>query len=206
MEKDINQSKIMAALDWGYDKAVNRTLGLASAQELAESYMRQGSSKIEQANSLIRWQKTKAGTSGFISGLGGIMTMPITLPANITSVIYLQIRMIAAIAHIGEHDVHDDRVKTLTYVCITGNSAKDIMKGTGIAIGTKLTTSAIKSVSGKTLTSINQKVGFRLLTKFGEKGVVNLGKTVPIVGGVIGGGLDFMTTSTIGRVAKNTFL
>lgn len=196
----------MSILDWGYEKAVNGVPGLDSAQELAESYINKGNCRIEQANSLIRWQNTKAGTSGFLSGLGGIITIPLTLPANITSVLYVQIRMIAAIAHMGGYDVHADQVKSLVYVCLTGNSAKDIMKGAGIAFGTKLTTNAIKSISGKTLTAINQKVGFRLITKFGEKGVINLGKAVPLVGGIIGGSLDSITTNTIGNVARDTFI
>jgi len=206
MGNDITQSKIMSALDWGYDKAVNGVPGLDSAQELADSYMRKSGSEMDQANSLIRWQNTKAGTSGFLSGLGGVITMPVTLPANITSVLYVQIRMIAAIAHMGGHDVQDDQVKSLVYVCLTGNSAKDIMKGAGIAIGTKLTTNAIKSISGKTIIAINQKVGFRLVTKFGEKGVINLGKAVPLVGGLIGGSFDSITTNTIGNVARDTFI
>lgn len=206
MGKEITQNKIMAALDWGYEKSVNGIPGLDSAQELADSYMRKKGSRIEQANSLISWQNTKAGTSGFLSGLGGIIFMPVTLPANITSVIYLQIRMIAAIAHMGGYDIKDDRVKSLVYVCLTGNSAKEIMKGAGITIGTKLTTNAIKSISGKTIAAINQKVGFRLVTKFGEKGAINLGKAVPIIGGVIGGGLDIISTNTIGNVARNTFI
>lgn len=206
MGKEITQNKIMAALDWGYEKSVNGIPGLDSAQELADSYMRKKGSRIEQANSLISWQNTKAGTSGFLSGLGGIIFMPVTLPANITSVIYLQIRMIAAIAHMGGYDIKDDRVKSLVYVCLTGNSAKEIMKGAGITIGTKLTANAIKSISGKTIAAINQKVGFRLVTKFGEKGAINLGKAVPIIGGVIGGGLDIISTNTIGNVARNTFI
>lgn len=206
MNKEITQSKIMSVLNWGYEKAVNGVPGLDSAQELAESYMRKGGSRIEQANSLIRWQNTKAGTSGFLSGLGGIITMPATLPANITSVLYVQIRMIAAIAHMGGHNVQDDQVKTLVYVCLTGNSAKDIMKGAGIAIGTKFTQNAIKSISGKTIIAINKKVGFRLVTKFGEKGVINLGKAVPLIGGLIGGSLDSITTNTIGNVARDTFI
>lgn len=196
----------MSALDWGYEKAVNGVPGLDSAQELAESYMLNGDCKIKQANSLIRWQNTKAGTSGFLSGLGGIITMPVTLPANITSVLYIQIRMIAAIAHIGGHDVHDDRVRSLVYVCLTGNSAKEIMKAAGITIGTKLTTNIIKSIPGKVIVSINQKVGFRLLTKFGEKGVINLGKTIPLVGGIVGGSFDSFTTNTIGNVSRDTFI
>ena len=206
MGKELSEGKIMQALDWAYDKAINGVAGLDSASELAESYMARDSSNKDKANSLIRWQNTKAGTSGFLTGLGGIVTMPLTLPANITSVIYVQIRMIAAIAHIGGHDVKDDRVKSLVYACLAGNAAKDILKDIGIVVGTKLTTSAIKNISGKTIVAINQKVGFRLLTKFGEKGAINLGKAVPLVGGLIGGTFDTVTTNTIGNIARETFV
>ncbi len=206
MSKEFTESTMTKMLDWGYDKAVNGVPGMDSAEELAESYMDENKTLTENANSLIRWQITKAGTSGFISGLGGIITLPVTLPANITSVIYVQIRMIAAIAHMAGHDLHNDKVKSLVYICLTGNAAKAILKDVGITIGTKITQSAIKSISGKTIVAINQKVGFRLVTKFGEKGVVNLGKAVPLVGGIIGGTFDTVTTNTIGNVARNTFI
>lgn len=196
----------MQALDWAYEKAVNGVPGLDSASELAESYMNKGGALSEQSNSLIRWQNTKAGTSGFLTGLGGIITMPVTIPANITSVLYVQIRMIAAIAYIGGHDLNDDRVKSLVYACLAGNAAKDILKDIGIVIGMKLTTNAIKNISGKTIVAINQKVGFRLLTKFGEKGVINLGKAVPIVGGIIGATFDSIGTNVVGNVARDTFI
>ncbi len=45
-----------------------------------------------------------------------------------------------------------------------------------------------------------------MVTKFGQTGVINLGKTVPLVGGVISGTFDGTTTYTIGRVAKNVFV
>ena len=106
----------------------------------------------------------------------------------------------------GGHDVHEDRVKTLVYVCLAGNAAKEIVRQTGIKVGQKLTVSAIKSITRETLVAINRGVGFRLLTKFGEKGVINLGKAVPIVGGVIGATLDSVSTNGVGNVARDTFI
>jgi uncharacterized protein (DUF697 family) len=162
--------------------------------------------RTDQVNALIRWQNTKAGTSGFITGLGGIITMPIAIPANITSVIFLQIRMIAAIAHMGGHDLKDDRVQSLVYTCLAGNAAKDILKDVGIIIGKKMTESAIKNISGKTIQAINQKIGFRLLTEFGEKGAINLGKAIPLFGGIVGTTFDSVATNTIGNIARQTFI
>ena len=206
MNYGLTESKIMQALDWAYDKAINGVAGLDSAIELADDYMKQQGSKRDQANSLIRWQNTKAGTSGFLTGLGGLITMPVTIPANITSVMYVQIRMIAAIAHMGGYDLNNDIVKSLVYACLTGNAAKDILKDMGIVVGRKLTENAIKSISSKTITAINQKVGFRLLTKFGEKGVINIGKAVPLLGGFIGATFDSVATNTIGNIARDTFV
>ena len=49
-------------------------------------------------------------------------------------------------------------------------------------------------------------VGFRLVTKFGTKGLINLGKAVPLVGGLIGGVMDLASTNIMGNVARDTFI
>lgn len=206
MGKNLTEGAVMRALDFAYDKAVNGVAGMDSASEIAESYMKSGESKLDQANSLIRWQNTKAGTSGFLTGLGGIIVMPVTIPANLASVMYVQIRMIAAIAHLGGYNLKDDRVKALVYACLAGNAAKDILKDVGIVVGRKLTENAIKKVSGETIKKINQWVGFRLLTKFGEKGAINLGKAIPLIGGIVGATFDSVSTNIIGNVARDTFI
>ena len=55
------------------------------------------------------------------------------------------------------------------------------------------------------MTKINQKVGFRFITKFGSKGIINLGKLVHGVGAVIGGGLDLVETKVISARAYKWF-
>ena len=52
---------------------------------------------------------------------------------------------------------------------------------------------------------INRKVGFRLLTKAGTTGVINISKAIPLVGGVVGGTVDGVATGVVGKVAKRTF-
>jgi uncharacterized protein (DUF697 family) len=202
----LSQEVILNALDWAYDKAVNGVRGLDSAQDMADDYLKGEGALIDKVNSLIRWQNTKAGTSGFITGLGGLLTLPLTLPANITSVLYVQIRMVAAIAIMGGYDVKDDRVRSIVYSCIAASSAAEVAKNFGIKLGNKLAMQGIKKISGETLKKINQAVGVRLLTKFGQKGFVNLGKTIPFVGGIVGATFDVVATNTVGNVARNTFI
>lgn len=64
---------------------------------------------------------------------------------------------------------------------------------------------AIQKIPGKALVKINQKIGFRFITKFGEKGVLNLGKMIPGVGAIINGGLDFAETKIIAARAYKMF-
>lgn len=45
-------------------------------------------------------------------------------------------------------------------------------------------------------------MGFRLLTKFGSKGIINLGKPVPVAN-VIGATVDVIGRNTIGKVVKD---
>jgi len=203
----INEGKIMQVLNWAYDKALDGSIpGTDSAFEMAGSYLKGDGTLVDQANSLIRWQNTKSVTSGFLSGLGGIVTLPVAVPASIATVLYVQIRMITSLAIMGGWDVKDDRVRSLVYSCLVGNAAKDILKGTGIVVGSKMSTQLIKSISKETIFAINKKVGFRLLTKFGEKGAINLGKMIPLVGGIIGGTFDGVSTNIVGNVARKTFI
>ena len=60
MGEKITQGKLMDALDWAYDKAVNGAiLGTNTAEELARDYMKEGNGNCwKNANSLIRWQNT----------------------------------------------------------------------------------------------------------------------------------------------------
>ncbi|MDN3015779.1 EcsC family protein [Paenibacillus sp. BSR1-1] len=205
--KALTQEAIIDALDWSYDKAINGGIpGMDTALELADNYLKKKGSLEEQVNSLIRWQNTKSAASGFLTGLGGIITLPVAVPANIASVLFVQIRMVAAIAHMGGYNLKDDEVKSFVYLCLVGNGAKEIAKNTGIVIGQKLAINGIKKIPSAVITKINQAVGFRLLTKFGETGAINLGKVVPFLGGVIGGTVDAITTNAIGDVARNIFI
>ena len=65
---------------------------------------------------------------------------------------------------------------------------------------------SLKKLPGTVLTKINQRVGFRLLTKFGEKGLVNIHKLIPIIGGIVGGTIDALSTYAIAQAAKAFFL
>ena len=190
----VNKGIIAKTLDWAYSKAVSGFTGVDSAYDLGNSYLAQKGSLEDQVDSLIKWQVAKAATSGFVTGLGGVMIMPLTVPANIASVIYIQIRMIAAIAYMGGHDIREDRVKSLIYICMVGNGAKELLKDMSVKAGERL------------VAKIAEKVSANIASKTGQMSVTSLGKAVPVLGSVVGGSYDAITTRVVGKVAKKIFI
>ena len=175
-------------------------------EDLANNYLQKHDSIPIAAKHFINYQIAKCSVSGFITGLGGLITLPVAIPVNIGSVLYVQMRMIACLAYMGGYDTNCDQVQTLVYACLAGISLDQIVKQAGIKCGGKLAMSLVKKIPGTVLTKINQKVGFRLITKFGSKGIINIAKTVPVVGGVVSGGFDFTETKIIANRAYKLFV
>ena len=71
---------------------------------LANNYLQKNTSVEKAVKEFIHYQTIKCTTSGFLTGLGGIITLPVAVPANIGSVV----RMIACIAYMGGYDVNSD--------------------------------------------------------------------------------------------------
>lgn len=202
----IAQEDVMKILDSCYEKCLNGIPKVSpSVEEMANDYLKKYKTKEEACKAMIRNQITKCATSGFITGFGGFITMPVTLPANITSVIYVQMRMIACTSYMAGFDLDSDQTQTLVYACLAGVAVNNVIKQAGIKFGVKFANGLIKKIPGKVLIKINQKVGFRFVTKFGTKGIINLGKLIPGVGAVIGGGLDLVETKIIAKRSYKWF-
>lgn len=207
IKTNITEEQMLEILNSLYIKSVNGIPKVSlPVDDSVEDYIKKNPSVEEAAKSLINNSTVKCGTSGFLTGFGGFATMIATLPANITSVMYVQLRMCCAIAKMAGYDIHSDQVQTLIYACLTGSAMSDILKQAGIKFGQKFGVAMVKKIPGKTITAINQKVGFRFVTKFGEKGIVNLGKVVPVLGAFIGGGIDVASTRIIGYNAYKVFM
>lgn len=204
---EVNQNQIMELLDTLYEKSINGVPKVSQPIDvLANNYLSKNNSTEKAARQFINYQVAKCTTSGFVTGLGGLITLPVAIPANVSSVMYVQMRMIACLAYMGSYDTNSDQVQTLVYACLAGISIDQIIKQASIRFGTKFTTAMVKKIPGTVLTKINQKVGFRFLTKFGEKGIINIAKSVPVVGGVIGGGFDLVETKVIANRAYKMFI
>lgn len=104
------------------------------------------------------------------------------------------------------YELNSDQTQTFVHACLAGVAVNSLVRQAGIKFGVKFANGLIKKIPGKVLTKINQKVGFRFITKFGTKGIVDLGKLLPGVGAVVGGGLDLVETKVIADRAYKWFL
>jgi hypothetical protein len=90
-----------------------------SCYQLAAEYIDSGRTPEECARNFINWQTGKAGAAGFALGLPGFAAMPLTIPADLASVSYLQLRMVAVIGIMFGWEATSDQLRTWLFpVCL----------------------------------------------------------------------------------------
>ena len=156
------ENKALTLVKWISNKAIDGVSPLSSAHDLADEYLidRGYKNHSSRVDALINWETTKNFTSGFVTGLGGLLVLPFSLPAAFAASWIIQARMAAAIARIYGHNIHSDRVRTFVMAALVGDSVKDIAKASGIVIGRGLTKTLIEKMPGKVLIEINSEWDF----------------------------------------------
>ena len=177
-----------------------------SIQELADEYVERYRRTEKAIDKMVSNQRLKCTATSFVTGLGGFVTLPITIPADIASSLYIEIRMIAAVAAIRGYDINSDEVKTLVYLCIVGNSVGDVLKQAGLKSLTNYTAKVlIPKISNAIAAKVAENVGNKLLLKTSTKVLPKLGKMVPVIGGVVSGAYNYAEVSAFAKVARNRF-
>ncbi|MFR6393938.1 MAG: hypothetical protein ACLUNQ_01390 [Oscillospiraceae bacterium] len=90
-KKGFTQADIMTLLDTLYQKVLAGVPKVSvPVSAMALDYMSKHSTKEVAAKAMLKNQVIKCATSGFLTGFGGIVTLPVAIPANISSVLYVQ--------------------------------------------------------------------------------------------------------------------
>ena len=145
--------------EWLAERSIAGVSPLEGAASLAERYRIDASYRDTDArvDALIRWETAKNFTAGFITGLGGVLTLPVAIPGSVAASWLIQARMAAAIASLYGHDPRSDRVRTVVLLALVGDAtASKLLKGAGIGIGRQAVLRAIEGVGGRTLTGISE--------------------------------------------------
>jgi hypothetical protein len=193
---------IQVLLDAGIDG-----LGpLKSAQELADLARRDTRTTEGAVKKIIRSHVVKGGVGGFVTGVGGFVTMPVALPANVVEFYVGATRMVAAIATLRGHDLDDPQVRSAVLLTLVGSEADEVLAKAGLTGGSGKVVGLVgQQLPPAALLMLNKAIGFRILRGVGEKAFARLGRAVPLAGGVVGGGIDVWMMKRIADHALNEF-
>jgi hypothetical protein len=178
-----------------------------SAQVVADKALNDANGDVEKAiNKLSAVYLRTAAGAGFLTGLGGFVTMPVALPANILEFYVVATRMVAGIAHLRGYDLNKPQVRTAVLLTLSGSGGYDVLQKVGVnPITGKATAVALERLPQAALMMVNKGIGFRLIRQLTTKSLAKLGKLVPFAGGVIGGGLDLYLMNRIADNARKEF-
>ncbi|OYN88567.1 hypothetical protein CGZ91_13220 [Parenemella sanctibonifatiensis] len=184
---------------------------LPSSRAYAEAYagsgFQPGSEKAEKAVRRIIAESTLlAGASGFTSGLGGLATALVAIPASAVGTLLVNARMVGAIAHLRGHDVTDERTIELIKISLAGSAAQGFVAKVGVQLGERLTWAAVRKLPAEILKRVNQDIARLILTRIGGKfGGKALVRGIPLLGGFVGGGIDAFGSAAVARAAQSLF-
>lgn len=179
----------------------------AGARKVAERALRASGGDVERAVGRVVSAHTRSGAAGgFVTSLGGFVTMAAAIPANVFEFYVQATRMTAAVAHLRGYDLSDPTIRTAVLLTLTGSDSSDILAKAGIGVGG----SAALQLAGKNLPKsalmvVQKAIAFRLLRGVGERMFARVGKLVPVLGGVFGAGIDWAMMRRIGDQARTEF-
>ncbi len=154
------------------------------------------------ARRIVRDKAWRSGLIGAATGLGGILALPITLPADVILSWRLQIAMTYAIAHAYGHDTDNEALKATAYSILAGESAKESVKRVSVAMAQR---AALQALRDQAKTVVWKQVRRRLLRRTVLRStprlVPRLFKAVPLMGVPIGFAFNWWQARAVGRTA-----
>lgn len=189
------------------NRAIDGSPGFPGARETARKQLVASGDVEEAVKAIIEQHVRLAGLGGFVTQVGGIMALPVTLPANVAGLGAIQLRMAAAIAHLRGHDLSAPRVRIAAMATLLGEEGVDEAIANGdlprtpreLAFGPPLVEEDLR-------THLTATVGQQLLVRVTTKSAaLTLARGVPIVGGTVGAGMDAVYTWRVGRYAAEEF-
>lgn len=119
----------------------------ASRPWAEERRQRNGGDVEATVSTLVNESATAAATTGFVTGLGGLLTMPVALPANVAGSLAVNARMVGGLAHVRGHDLDDEHTLELVEVVVLGGGGPQRLLGElGKRSGVRLAASVLRAV------------------------------------------------------------
>ena len=190
------------------DKAITGVGPLPAAAAAADKQLSEQHGDIHKGiHEVIENHVRYAGAQGFVTNLGGLVTMTFTVPTNITGLALIQCRMVAGIAHLRGYDLADRRTRDAILACLLGEARiLQLIKQRKLP-GTPMEIAAAVVHDDELDRLIAGEVASELISRVAGKRLATVvGRRIPGVGGIVGAGTDGYATWKIGRYVDREFL
>ncbi len=187
--------------------AINGNDTFPGAKAAAAKKLQEKGDREAAIDSLITSHIGFASAQGFVTSVGGLITLPVGLPANIAGLAVLSVRMMAAVAHLRGYDVTDRRVKAaLTLAMLGEDDVRKLVKD-GKLPTTPLAVATAPMFDPDLDRLISERVMGSLAGRLGGKHLaVVVVRRIPLVGGGVGAAVDGLLTYGLGAYAKREFI
>ena len=190
------------------DRAIRGVGPLPPAADAADKQLTEQKGDVDSAvHELIDNHVRYAGAQGFVTNLGGLVTAAFLIPTNITGLTLIQCRMIAGIAHLRGYDLEDPRVRNAILVSILGEDAVKRLVRKKRRPAPPMALATAPRHDARLDAVISSEVAHDLVSRVaGKRIATQVGRRVPVVGGLVGAGADGFVTWKIGHYADRELL
>jgi EcsC protein family len=185
------------------DRAVDGFGPLPGAAAAADKRLAEHDGDVDKAvRSLIDSHVRLAGAEGFLTNIGGLVTMAITLPVNVSGLALLQCHLVAGIAHLRGYDLDDPKVRNAVLACMLGeDTVKSLVKKKKLP-SSPMAIATAPARDPDLDSRLATEVTTELLTRVaGKRTIAIVGRRTPVIGGGIGAITDGYATFQVGRYA-----
>jgi hypothetical protein len=206
--RSVNPGAAGGALKRVLEVAIDGYARVPGARTVAAKHLQKHGGAVDDAiDSVIAQHVRLASAQGFVTNLGGIAALPVAIPANLAGMSVVQVRMVAALAHLRGYDVGDLRVRTALVMCLLGGEEVARRIGDGslptspMVIATAPVFDAVldRQVADAVLADLMSRIG-------GKNLALVITRRVPLLGGGVGAVVDGLATRQIGAYAKAELL
>lgn len=170
-------------------RAIDGSPAFDSAKQVANRALEQAGTAEGASALIIRDHTLLAGAQGFLTQLGGPIALPFTLPANIAGLLLVELRMVAALAHVHGHDLDDPTVRLACLSSLLGGSGAGKRPSPNPADSPSSIVNLAQSPSALSparIAAVEDRVARSLVAHvIGKRALVAVAKRVPVLGSAV---------------------
>jgi len=187
--------------------AIQGGASFPGAQSFAVRKLAERGEREAAIDAIIAAHVRLASVQGFVTSLGGLLTLPIGLPANIAGLTVLGVRMMAGVAHLRGYDVDDPRVRSALTLALLGEDEVRRAVGSGKFPTSPLAVATAPVYDADLERAISERVTGALAGRLGTKhAAVVIVRRIPLLGGGVGAAVDGWLAYGLGGYAKREFV